>query len=180
MTEQNPEPYDPSNPFQEADVKRCFAAREGYIKWRMADVPAIYTSLMPVTACAKILWFAEQRIREQIETDQRHLANHWRQLGPRCNFLDFSGFTPEERIAFGLEVHLPAGATDVPKPDHFEELREEFEAMCDTPANQERKRELHERLARATDPGEKIALFNELCDLENPGLSDVRDDEIPQ
>lgn len=120
----------PLTPAEEQNEReRGDIAREQYIRWRMADLPGVYTRFMPPTADAKTLWLAEQTIRGQVKIDQEHLANPWRQIGPRSVILDLSNLTPQDKITFGLEVSIPAGLRDAPKPGREEELAVEIDAQ---------------------------------------------------
>lgn len=101
---------------EQAEAKRAAAARAAYIRWRMADLPAVYADLMPCTYDGKTLWEAERSIRHQVELDQRFLACPWRRVGPECGLLDYSAMTPQELTRFGLEISIPAGLPDAPKP----------------------------------------------------------------
>ena len=91
-------------------------ARDGFISWRLRDVPAIYYALIPETTCCKSLWQAEQRVRAQLARDLELLARPFRQIGP-SNFtmLDDSRMSSVELIAFGLEVGIPQGMEDQPR-----------------------------------------------------------------
>ena len=101
--------------FSTADDARYAAAREGYIRWRMGDVPAVYLAMVPLSCCARELWIAERHIRQQMADDARMTAQPWRRIGEKCSLLDLSGLTTEESLEFGLEAAIPAFCKDAPK-----------------------------------------------------------------
>lgn len=115
--------------FIDAELARAQAARDGFICWRMADVPSIYGGLMPLTYNAKTLWEAEKVIRRQLASDIEFAGQPWRRVGPDCKILDLSELTTQELMQFGLEVSVPLGHRDVPKPGRHEEVENEVARM---------------------------------------------------
>jgi hypothetical protein len=111
----------------ESDLVRRQNARQGYIAWRMADLPSLYTNLMPLSCLANILIDAERAIRVQYREDQKMAATPWRRIGPACALLDYTGLDGIQKLTFGLENRPPAGFTDViPKHGREGEVREEL------------------------------------------------------
>ena len=110
----------------DCDLLRKQVAREAYVKWRMNDLPAVYTNLMPVTYDAHLLWISEQAIRRQHRDDLKFVEQPWRRLGPPCHTLDYSNLSGQDLIEFSLGVEIPPGLTDLPKAGRWEELSDEI------------------------------------------------------
>jgi hypothetical protein len=123
----------------EHDIARAVTARQAYIAWRMADLPAVYIMLMPTTANLKSLWMAERSIRAQVAEDQALLSSPWRKLGRPSHVFDQSGMSADELVKFGVEVSIPAGLTDAPKPgmaNHPDVVAAQERARASTPEGQ--------------------------------------------
>jgi hypothetical protein len=99
----------------EHEAKRAALARAAYVRWKMGDLPPIYCELMPYSYHISALMEAEKGIRSQVAQDQKHLASPWRQIGPGPGSIFTWDVTPEQKIAFGVEVAIPVGMTDAPK-----------------------------------------------------------------
>ena len=113
----------------EHDLVRRQNGRQGYIAWRMADLPAIYQNLMPLSFKVKTLKEAERAIRAQYRTDMKMAETPWRTIGPVCNLLDLSELTGVEKMTFSLENEPFAGFENVrPKPGRESEVTEELKA----------------------------------------------------
>ena len=108
------------------DLQRKLAAREGYIAWRMQDVPPIYRTLLPVSYRVDELWAAERSIRGMYADDMAYIEDPWRRVGPPCGILDSSGLTGTELMSFGLEVSVPVGLEHIPKRGREDELADEI------------------------------------------------------
>lgn len=91
-------------------------ARQGYINWRMLDLPSVYQDLMPYSCMAKELWEAENAIRKQYAIDQEAAKSPWRKIGPLCGMLDYTGMSGNKQLEFAIEVSIPIGMEDQPKP----------------------------------------------------------------
>lgn len=90
------------------DLMRKQLARQGYINWRMRDLPAIYQNLMPVSFKGGELWAAEKAIRSQYEADQAAAVEMTeRPIGPACNLIDYRDMSAHDKITFSLEVSKP-------------------------------------------------------------------------
>lgn len=97
------------------EASRAAQARQGYINWRMADLPVVYQTLMPYSYDTKSLWKAEQAIRRQYDEDQKLALSPWRRIGPACALLDHRNMTAQELLDFGCEISVPVGMEDQPK-----------------------------------------------------------------
>jgi hypothetical protein len=104
-------------------------ARQQWIRWRMADVPAIYCQLMPPTYCAQTLYTAELCIRAMLAEDQKLLQSPWRKIGPRPQILMWDDMDPDTRVKVEVETRIPIGFKDRPKDDrlHDPEVEQERE-----------------------------------------------------
>jgi hypothetical protein len=122
----------------DADSKRSIQARAAYIRWRMADLPVVYTELMPFTYCAATLLTAEKCIRAQVDEDLKHLASPWRRVGPAPALLNYEGMSAQEKLNFALEMDVPVGLADAPKPGRWNdpEVVAAFEAAKASPEYQ--------------------------------------------
>lgn len=138
----------------DGESTRDQAARAAYLRWRMNDLPAVYTAMMPASCDCKYLWHAERAIRRQFAEDQKLAASPWRRVGPPCLLLDKSDMTPEELIEFGLEIDVPVGMADVPKPgfERHPEVLAAIEAAEQTPERRKARArsELLERMKTMT------------------------------
>lgn len=103
--------------------ERAVRSREGYIAWRMMDLPTVYHALVPYSCNAKELWDAERAVRAQYAEDLKYSASPWRRIGEPCHLLDLSDLSAEERMTFGLEVSVPAGQRDIAKRGREDEVR---------------------------------------------------------
>ena len=113
----------------EHDLVRRQTGRQGYIAWRMADLPAIYQNLMPVSFKVKTLKEAERAIRAQYRIDMKMAETPWRTIGPVCNLLDLSDLSAVEKMTFSLENEPFGGFENVrPKPGRESEVTEELKA----------------------------------------------------
>lgn len=111
----------------EHDLLRRQNGRQGYIAWRMSDLPPIYQNLMPVSYKVKTLREAERAIRAQYLEDLKMAETPWRTIGPVCKMLDLSELTATEKMAFGLENEPFAGFDNIrPRPGREKDLTEEL------------------------------------------------------
>lgn len=157
------------------EAQRAEAARASYIRWRMADLPGVYTNLMPPTYNAKVLWEAERSIRFQYLQDLLASKSPWRKVGPACGLLDTTGMTPEELIEFGSDVSVPVGMPDAVKQgyaDHPEVIAAREAAQRSPAMAAARKRQdIFDRYANAP-LDQKQAIADELAALESTGERD--------
>jgi hypothetical protein len=107
------------NTFQD-DLVRDRAAREEWIQYRMADVPAIYVAQMPCTCDAKKLLDAESCIRAMMNDDLDRVLkernNPWVAQTPKPKLLDFSGLDSNTNIKLGLLFSRMLGMHAAIKP----------------------------------------------------------------
>ncbi len=123
MSESNSKRLSSDEMESDYEAHRTALSREGYIKWRMGDVPAIYTAMMPPTYNAKYLWMAEKAIRQHMAEDQKLIDSPWRRVGPQPGTLTFSELTAAEKIEIAVEVECAPGLHDCPKPGREDEVQ---------------------------------------------------------
>lgn len=153
--------------FAEHELLRCQAARQGYIAWRMQDLPSVYQQLLPLSYTTKLLWEAERAIRAQYKADQEFGARPWWHIGPPCRLLDHSGMTGTELIQFDLEITAVTGMPAVVKPGHHDhpEVKAAEERLPEQPVTHRRPLEweqMRKLVAEAKAPEEKEALVRAL------------------
>jgi hypothetical protein len=151
----------------EHERARAQAARQGWIAWRMADLPAVYQNLMPVTYDAVELWEAEEAIRRQVAADLKLLQSPWCRIGPECSLIDWGDMDSDTRIKIGLRSSIPVGFRDRPKDEclHHPEVEAAREQARQTPEYQ---------AAMA-----KVNAWNELQDAER-AMSDALEAEADE